>query len=433
MSHQAESSCRRTDGLTLWAYITLLLLVLGVFAPVVHYGFLGWDDVQAISQNRYLTPPTWTRLGQIWGDFTLWFYVPVTYTAWWLLAHLAYTPTPTSAFGSMAAWPFHAANVVAHAANVAIVFALLRRFGMGRLAAWFGAAVFAVHPMQVEAVAWISTLYTSLSTTFALIALMIYLRFSDERIKPDTPDVKLSPRYALATLCFLLSLLTKPSHATLPLVIAAIEFALRGRRLKQLQPLLPWVFLSGAAVLVTREAQHAWEIYSPLWLRPLVAADAIAFYLYKFFIPVGLTPVYERTPAWLAQSGWVVRLTWLVPIVIVVLAVVLRRRWLFVTLVILFATLAPNLGFVLFNFQRYSTVADRYFYSAMMVMAWLVAAAIQRSRSRAVIATAIVVVLALATGSSLQLRKWKSMQALFGNPNGPDVSQLIYEPDSRTP
>jgi hypothetical protein len=411
------------------------VLVLAVFWPVLTYGFLGWDDIQAIAQHRYFNPPTLRSLGKIWTDFTLFFYVPVTYTVWWLLAVFAYEPRPSGVAAAMDGWPFHAANLTAHAANVLLLFALLRRLGVGRTAAWFGAAVFAVHPIQVEAVAWLSTLYTSLSVTFALLALMLYLRFSDRRITPllaeTSPRIRLGGTYALATLCFLLSLLTKPSLVTLPVIVAVLEVAVRGRRRAwQLQPLVPWVMLAAAAVLVTREAQHAWDVHSPLWLRPLVAADAVAFYLWKFFLPLELTPVYGRTPTWLEQSGWALRLTWLVPVVLVVAAVCLRRRapWFLTALVILLIALAHNLGLVTFNYQRYSTVADRYFYPAMAVMAWFVAAAIQRFKGKSIVGVAATIVLALGVASSLQVRKWKDMQSLFGNARGPDMTDVMSAP-----
>jgi protein O-mannosyl-transferase len=418
----------------------LLVLVGVVFWPVLGFGFQTWDDPIAVANNRSLNPPTFASLGRFWSDFTLWFYVPVTYTVWWLLALVAYTPPSGGAEASMAAMPFHAANLVAHAANVLLLFGLLRRLvpAERKAPAWFGAAVFAVHPIQVEAVAFVATLYTSLSTTFALLSLMLYLRFSDRRIvalPAESEKVKFDGAYALATLCFILSLLTKPALATLPAIVGALEFGIRGRRSAwQFRPLAPWVLLAAAATLVTREAQHAQELYAPLWLRPFVAADAVSFYLGKFLVPTSLTPIYWRSPAWLEQSGWTLRLTWIVPALLVVTAVLFRRRapWFTTAMVILFATLAPTLGLVTFNFQRYSTVADHYFYAAMAVMAWFVAAAVHGAGGKAASAATAVVVLVLSVASSFQVPKWKDTQSLFGNPNGPDVNNLMVEPPAET-
>ena len=154
MHHSGDTTRRRSSGTaaSLFSCALLLVLIIAVFWPLLTFGFLGWDDVQAIAQNRFLTPPTLETLGRVWSDFTLWFYVPVTYTVWWLLALFAYTPASDHAAGSMAAMPFHAANLLAHAANAVLLLHLLhRRMGTGRVAAWFGAAVFAVHPIQVEA------------------------------------------------------------------------------------------------------------------------------------------------------------------------------------------------------------------------------------------------------------------------------------------
>jgi tetratricopeptide (TPR) repeat protein len=143
--------------------------------------------------------------------------------------------------------------------------------------------------------------------------------------------------------------------------------------------MLPWLLLAIPVIVIGRLAQPADFVeHVPLHLRPLVAADAIAFYLMKLVWPLSLGADYGRTPQVAIARGFVWWM-WLLPTALLAIAMVLRRRWpaLLAGFAILAVALSPVLGLVRFDFQIYSTVADHYAYLALfgpaLALAWLVA------------------------------------------------------------
>src|SRR5215218_1208652 len=157
-------------GLSLLAYL-----------PVLGHGFVEWDDRAVIAANPRLLAPTAEGLARYWTDLRPHqeFYAPVNYTAWWLVAHVAGRYSPAHGAVVLRAWPFHAANWLAHAGSAVVVLLLLHRLVRHRWAACAGALLFALHPVQAEPVAWASTMYTPLSGLFSLLALWQYVRYSD--------------------------------------------------------------------------------------------------------------------------------------------------------------------------------------------------------------------------------------------------------------
>src|SRR4051812_35622433 len=133
----------------------LFLLTLLVFAPVVGHPLLRWDDGLFIAQNPAYNPPTLKSLIAYWTEIrpSAQFYVPVMQSIWWVLAAISGHRAPGGTWELPAA-PFHGANWLAHAAGAVLAYGLIRRMVRSRAAAWVGAAVFALHPVQVEAVAW---------------------------------------------------------------------------------------------------------------------------------------------------------------------------------------------------------------------------------------------------------------------------------------
>jgi Flp pilus assembly protein TadD len=401
----------------------LLLIVAAVYVPILGHEFIYGDDHQVLSENPDFNPPTVDSLGQYWARPHLNFYVPIPYTIQWLIAHAAYEPDRGTGGTALAAGPFHAASLLAHLGSTLLAYLVLRRLVRVDWAAWLGAAVFALHPIQVESVAWASTFYTPLSGCFALLTIWAYLNYSDAKFgcagESATPPARNAAAWYMVTLlCYALALLTKPSILLVPCVLAVIEIALRGRRWRDVALPLGAMLVLGAVpiAITTRAAQEAIGIYSPLWLRPLIALDAVAFYLWKMFLPTGLVFDYGRSPRWLEHSGMVVRLTWLAPAGVTALAALAwrRTRWPLVALAVFVLALAPMLGLSRFDYQRYSTVADRYAYFAMLAPAMLFAAAVSRWGSRGVAVLAgVVVVIALAATTAIQVTHWHDDDRFF--------------------
>lgn len=402
-----------------WALAVGAATVL-VFLTTLRFPFLPfWDDDIHVHANPLLADLSWRSVGTLWAGPWQQLYIPLTYTLWAGVAVLSRWAggLPASAGTLQPAW-FHAANVLAHAISAVLAFVLLRRiaarFGGGappaRLdaAAALGALFFALHPLQVEPVAWISGLRDVLGGCLGLAALAVL--FGDNR--PPGPA-----RWSGATLFFLASLAAKPAGVALPLVAAVLAVRpFRWAPREMAQRLGPWLVVGALWVALTSRAQWAAELAAglvPAWTRPLVAADALAFYLAKTLWPSGLGADYGRSPDTAIAAGWL-WWTWAGPAALAAaLAAVKPLRIYLVPFLVFAAALLPTLGLVPFNFQMVSTVADRYAYLALLGPALALSMVVARARSDKATAAAAVVVALLAVGTLRQLPLWSEDLKLF--------------------
>jgi hypothetical protein len=392
-----------------------------VFAPVVTHSLLRWDDADAIADNVDFKPPAAKALDAIWmhpktGYHGL--YVPLTYTVWWAVAHVAQGDVAPGQGVTLEAAPFHAMNLLFHAGGAMVVFLILRRLVKSDVPAALGALLFALHPLQAEAVSWVSTMYTPLSGLLSLTAALCYLAFS------DSADSERPARrwrlYAAATLCFALALLAKPTVIVMPVIVGVIEIVLRRKRVKTCAALLPWVLLGAADAWITRNIHGGAFAYRPeLLARPLIATDALAFYMTKLVAPLDLVTDYGRSPLWVLQH----RSVWLlssIPLAVIAIAIFMRRRtpWLTAGVAIFVLGPAAMLGMVPFSFQHFSTVSDRYAYLSLFGAAVIVAYGLRAAQARgwkpaAPVALAAVAVLAVMARA--QTHYWHDTETLFAH------------------
>src|SRR5687768_14840039 len=144
-----------------WPAALLVAAVLAAFAPAMTAEFVTWDDRHNLFRNPRMNPPTLEGVWWYWTNPYKDLYVPVTYTVWSALAMLAETPTPDELGGRLNAYIFHLFNILLHAGSALAAYALLRSVGESDerqpdWPAWAGAMLFALHPVQVESVAWVS-------------------------------------------------------------------------------------------------------------------------------------------------------------------------------------------------------------------------------------------------------------------------------------
>ena len=332
----------------------IVLLVVVAYWPALSAGFI-WDD------NGHVTR---ADLQSLDGLRRIWFepgatqqYYPVLHSAFWLEHRL---------WGGAAAG-YHAINLLWHAIAAFLFGLVLRRLAVP--GAWFGALLFALHPVGVESAAWVSEQKNTLSALLYLAAALAYLAFDDRRQWN---------RYALATVLFLLALLTKTVTATLPAALLVIAWWRRGRLgwKRDFAPLAPWLVLGIAGGLGTAWYEHSVIgaqgddfALAPLE-RLLLAGRAAWFYLGKLAWPHPLIFIYPRWE--IDASAWT---QYLFPLgAALVLAALLatsirtgRRGPLAVAL--LFAgTLFPVLGFVNVYPFIYSFVADHFQYHASLAV-----------------------------------------------------------------
>lgn len=339
-------------------WLGLALLCAIAYHPAIHGGFL-WDD------NMHVTAAELQSLG---GLARIWFepgttqqYYPVLHSAFWF-EHRLWGDSATA---------YHWLNVLLHAAAAGLLVRMLQRLAVP--GAWFAGLAFALHPVGVESVAWISEQKNTLSAIFYLLAALAWLRFDSTRGPAQSGAASLRP-YSFATLFFVLALLSKSVTATLPAALLVVVWWKRGtiswRR--DVVPLLPWFALGIAAGLYTAWVERryvgaegaAYDL--SLLQRCLLAGRVVWFYFGKLLWPANLSFVYPR---WHidASNVW----QYLPPIAALgVLACLwpLRHRSRAPLAGALFfsGTLFPALGF--FNVYPfiYSYVADHFQYLASL-------------------------------------------------------------------
>jgi tetratricopeptide (TPR) repeat protein len=386
----------------------IVAAVLAVFVATCGHDFVSFDDYLHLHDNPHLNPPSWSGLWQLWIASYKSEFVPLSYTLYALEAWLGQLPPEEYGGRRLDPAVFHATSVLLHTLTTIAVLGLLRTIVQNTWAACGGALCFALHPLQVESVAWVSETRGLLAGLFSVLALWQYVSFVSDR--------KSRSRYVAATILFLLALLSKTSAAPVPLIALILDGGLLSKSWRQaLRWTLPWFVLAAvfAVIMKSLQTNAQIEFITPVWARPLIAADALQFYLTKLFVPLDLAIQYDRHPRTMMGSPWLWA-AWIVPVAIVALLFALRqKRMLWVPAALFAAGFAPVLGLTPFLFQNFSTVADRYAYLPMLGPSLAISALLAHYRSRAVGLVAGCVLLAWAIISYAQTAHWQNSMTLY--------------------
>jgi len=367
--------------------------VLAAYLPALDGGLV-WDDA------AHITPAGLQSLHGLWR---IWFelgatqqYYPLLHTAFWVEHHL---------WGD-AVLGYHLTNVVLHAAAACLVAAILRYLRVP--GAWLAAFVFALHPVCVEAVAWISEQKSTLSAFFYLASALCYLHFDKSRRQRD---------YLAATALFLAALLSKTVTATLPAALLVVVWWQRGRLSfrRDAAPLVPWFGVSAGAAVLTSYVETNYigargtEFALTLGQRCLVAGHAVWFYLSKLLWPAGLTFIYPRWNLDRAAAEQVVYPLGVLAAAAALAWLALRRRQRGPLAGFLFfiGTLFPALGFINVYPSIYSFVADHYQYLACLGIIVPVCAALALGAGRIRTTDTLRVSAAAALALLLAILSWR--------------------------
>ena len=349
-----------------WVAGVAVLLAVGVaYLPALQAGFI-WDDDDYVTANETLRSADGLR--RIWFDVGATpQYYPLVHTTFWI----EYRLWGLNPLG------YHAVNVALHGLNAVLLGLLLRRLRVP--GAWLAAAVFGLHPVHVESVAWITERKNVLSTACYLGSLLAYRRFA--RLgEADGPRAR--GFYGLTLLLFALALFAKTVTCTLPAAILLLTWWKRGRLTwRDVAPTLP-MFALGialAAVTIWMEAHQVGAArveWGLSWLvRGLIAGRAIWFYLGKLLWPHPLCFVYPR---WTIEAGGALAYLYPLAALVLLMLLLLARRRLgrgpLVAALYFGGTLVPALGFVNVYPMRYSFVADHFQYLASIGPLTLLAA-----------------------------------------------------------
>jgi Tfp pilus assembly protein PilF len=353
---------RSANGMTLWVpALLIVLMTFWVYAPAIRGEWL-WDDKELISQNEVILDPH--GLWRIWSDpGSLVDYYPVLSSVEWCEWRLFHQQTAG----------YHLVNIALHLLSAFLVWRLLAKFGL-RLA-WLGGLIFALHPVQVESVAWVAELKNTLSLPFFLLAMCAYVDFDENRKRRD---------YFWALGLFVVAMLCKTTVIMFPVVILLYAGWNRGRiRSADLKASAAFFAVSLVLGWVTLWFQqhhaingHEIEV-GGFPARIALAGTSILFYFLNCVWPAGLLPIYPKWTInppgafqflpWLALAGvsfvgWLKWATW--------------GRHALLGLGFFVINLLPFVGWSTANFMSFSWVVDHVLYVPLIGLVGLLTAAL---------------------------------------------------------
>jgi tetratricopeptide (TPR) repeat protein len=377
----------------------LMLVTVAAYLPTTKCGFI-WDDDDYVEKNQTLR--TLGGLSRIWFELgATRQYYPLVFTTFWVEYHL----------WGLHPLGYHLVNILLHAAAAVVLWRVLRLLELP--AAWLAAALFALHPVQVESVAWITERKNVLCALFYFASAYAFLRFQGSAPRP-------TKLYALALLAFLAALLSKTVACSLPAALLLVCWWKRGRlSLRDLWATAPFFLLGITFGLLTvyMEKHHVgargeeWNL--SLLQRVLLAGRILWFYAGKLIWPHPLVFIYPRWRIDPAQ-GWPYLYSVTALAVVVLLWLYRRRLGRGPLAAVLFfaGTLFPALGFFDVFPMRYSFVADHFQYLACVGLLALIAAAGQTiGRNLARWGPQAMTVLAVLVLGALGVVTWRQQSA----------------------
>ncbi len=328
----------------------IILITFIVYIPAMRGGFV-WDDDSFLTNNPLIKADD--------GLYRFWFtteapdYFPLTSSTLWLEWRI----------WGMNAFGYHVVNILLHILSSLLIWLILKRLKIP--GAWLAALIFAIHPVNVESVAWITQRKSTLPMAFYLLSIFLYLKFEETGLRRT---------YGFSLGSFLLALLSKTSVVMGPFVLLGCAWWQRGKiTIKDMIRSIPFFVLSGFLSLTTIWFQYNRSIGDDIvrtdgFLSRLAGAGwAVWFYLYKAILPLKLSFVYPRWS--IDASSFVSFIPGLFLVVLIVLFWWYRKSWgrpflfgLGYFIVVLF----PVLGFFNIYFMRYSLVADHWQYQSII-------------------------------------------------------------------
>jgi Flp pilus assembly protein TadD len=408
-------------SLTLKISLLLIAVTLVIFSRAGGFRFLSYDDKLYVTDNQTV------QAGLSWNNVA-WAFTTLHAANWHPLTWLSLM-LDVQIFGARPG-PIHLVNILFHAVNTALLFLLLARMTGAQWRSAFVAALFALHPLHVESVAWVAERKDVLSVFFGLLTIWTYARYAER------PGVR---RYAWVVLFFVLSLMSKPMLVTMPFLLLLLDYWPLGRMTGRLQLVpapeparqqaslvrlaaekIPLLALCAASSVVTIVAQKRGEAIADfslsLGLRLANAAVGYVRYLGKTVWPGSLAVFYPHPgpslPAWQAIGAFL----FLLLITVLVLLRLRRSPWLAVGWFWFLGTLVPVIGLLQVGAQ---SIADRYTYFPLIGVFVMVAwgapelLKVMRVRPQSVWTASVLVIVIFAGLTWRQLGFWQNDETLF--------------------
>jgi tetratricopeptide (TPR) repeat protein len=412
-----DSSGRTNKQVFLSICLALVFVAALPYLQTFRHAFIRFDDGVYVYENTHV------QQGLTWSNI-LWAFTTMSAGNWHPLTWLSHM-LDGQIFGLDPGW-HHLVNVLLHAGNTLVLFLALHAMTSSVWRSALVAALFALHPLHVESVAWIAERKDVLSTFFGLSALWAYANYVRR------PSFS---RSAFLLGLFGLSLLSKPMLVTLPFLFFLLDLwplnrLTFGNKKKQasiiqlLPEKLPLFAMSAVSSIVTWKAQHAAGAVASLQLWPLSfrlsnAVVAYVAYLTKTVWPTDLAIIYPF-PDQIPILTTTLAILALLAITITVLAFIRQRSWLTVGWFWFLGTLVPVIGVVQVGAQ---SMADRYTYFPLIgifiMLAWSLPATAFAPANRPLLITAGAMIALLLTGLTVltfkEVRLWKNTVTLFNH------------------
>ncbi|MGB7580844.1 MAG: tetratricopeptide repeat protein [Sedimentisphaerales bacterium] len=418
-------SGHREKRVKLLICIGLVAATFATYEPTLHNGFVNYDDDRYITQNPRITKG-------ITQDSVVWAFTQPHYYMWHPLTTLSHI-LDCQLFGLNASW-HHLVSLLIHIVNALLVFWVLTNLTGSIWPGAFIAAVFALHPMQVESVAWAAERKTVLSGLFWFLTISVYIWYTK---RPGTA------RYILLFLVFGLCIMTKPVVVTLPLALLLLDYWPLERvkwelSIKPLTPnaqakrkisaalliieKIPLLILSAVLAMVTFISQQTGDVVSSLEILPLNLRIANVFisyikYIGKIIWPSGLAVIYPYFNLNLTDATVIICTLLFVLATIFCIYIGRRRKYVLVGWLWYVGTLVPMIGLVQVGAQ---SMANRYMYIsilgllviAVFAVKEFVADNVRRKILVAVSAAGLLFTLGILT--HMQVKHWQNDFTLFG-------------------
>lgn len=408
-------------------YLPLIISILLALSTFLVYAQVGGHEFIYYDDNVYVTENPQVQGGLSWSG-TRWAFTSMYAANWHPLTWLSHM-LDVQMFG-LDPGPHHLVNVLFHTASTVLLLLTLMRMTGALWKSAFVAALFALHPLHVESVAWVAERKDILSAFFGLLALNAYVHYAER------PGVQ---RYAVTVLLLALGLLSKPMLVTLPLLFLLLDFWPLGRMSGRFQPIheggqgrpqttvsrlivekIPMLVLCAASSVITVIAQKRGGAVAGLSLdigdRLANAVVGYVQYLWKTFWPVSLSVFYPHPGS--SLTVWQVAGSGLLLVLLTVWALLRMRRspWRAVGWFWFLGTMVPVIGLVQVGAQA---IADRYTYIPLIgifiMVAWEVSELLMNRNMRAQVlrAASAAVIVVLAGLTWLQAGHWQTHETLF--------------------
>jgi tetratricopeptide (TPR) repeat protein len=380
--------------------LALAVVAVVVFGASVSNGFVFFDDDKAILYNKALQSPS---LAKFFSGQNLGMYAPMTWIGYWI----------GSIFSGKNAWGYHLLALLLHALNAAMVWRVLNRLTGLSWVSFAAALLFAVHPVQAEAVCWAAALSTVMFSTFYLISLLAYIRWAQSDALPWL---------AGSLAAFVLACLSKSAAVTLPLVLIGVDFYLLNKFERKFWlskiPYLIFSFAFGLYTFSTRaqeghDIQAASSIYTAID-RFWMICQTMLFYPVKLLVPVGFSVAYP----FVKMNGTWSWSYYIAPVILLAIAALVWMKGrdnkpLLLGLGLYLLPLSVMLPFQ--TVGSFELRSDRYVYLSSVGLFFLLALLLEKLKPSLRDGVLAVIVAGLGFLAFQQSEVWKDGVAMFKN------------------